>query len=228
MEHLSVIFAVFNGERYLGEAVESVLAQSHAPHEVIVVDDGSTDGSADVATGFGAPVSVVRQPNRGQPAALNVGLARASGSLIAFLDADDIWEPEKAARQAARFAARPELEYCLTRIRNFLSPEIAARREQLDPDLFEAKPGFSVCTLMARRRLFDRLGPFDTSLRHASKTSWFLRAREAGATFEHLPEVLVRRRLHAANISQTAAHRSVDEYLALLKDSLDRRRRGTA
>lgn len=220
---VTVIIPVFNGARYLGETIESVLAQTHPPSQVIVVDDGSTDESAQVASGFDRRVDVVRQPNAGQPAALNAGVALATGDLVAFLDADDLWEPEKTQRQVARFGARPDLQYCVTRIQNFLSPEFdgAAVRD----DLLAAAPGYVVSTLMARRALFDLVGGFDPDLRHANKTEWFLRARQAAVTGEEVPEVLVRRRLHAANRSQAFAQRSIDEYLTLVKASLDRSRR---
>ena len=96
---VSTIIPVFNGARYLGEAIESVMVQTHPALDVIVVDDGSTDGSAAVAQSFGDRVFTVRQQNLGQAAALNAGLALATGEYVAFLDADDLWEPEKAARQ---------------------------------------------------------------------------------------------------------------------------------
>src|SRR5436305_1029668 len=88
---ISVIIPVYNGERYLGEAIESVLAQSYHWLEIILVDDGSTDGSATVAKQFSPAVQVVRQPNLGAGAARNRGIALAQGEFLAFLDADDLW-----------------------------------------------------------------------------------------------------------------------------------------
>lgn len=221
----STIIPVFNGARYLGEAIESVMAQTHPALDVIVVDDGSTDGSAAVAQSFGDRVFTVRQQNLGQAAALNAGLAWATGEYVAFLDADDLWEPEKAARQIDRFAARADLSYCVTRMRNFLSPEFESHRAELSSALFQDMPGYCCSALMTRRSVFDELGGFDTGLRHANKTAWFLRARDHGAVGEEIGEVLVHRRLHADNFSQAHAQRSLDEYLRLVKQSLDRHRR---
>lgn len=222
--NVSTIIPVFNGSRYLAEAIGCLLAQTHPPAEVIVVDDGSTDDSARVAERFGPPVRVVRQANVGQAAALNAGLALARGGCVSFLDADDLWEPEKAARQVARFEARPDLDFSVTRIRNFLSPEFEGREAEFDPALFLDAPGYVVSTLMARRRLFDAVGGFDANWQHANKTEWFLRARERGAVGEEIGDVLVRRRLHTRNMSQQHAGGSVDEYLRLVKQRLDRGR----
>ena len=96
---ISCVIPVFNGERYLGEALESVLAQSYQPLEVIVVDDGSTDETAEVARRYGERVRYVWQPNAGETAARNLGLTAAHGEFIAFLDADDVWDSEKLERQ---------------------------------------------------------------------------------------------------------------------------------
>lgn len=221
---VSTVIAVFNGARYLGEAIDSVLGQTHPAIDVIVVDDGSTDGSAEIAGRYAERVRVVRQENRGQVAALNAGIAQAMGEYVAFLDADDLWEPEKIARQLDRFAARPGLGYCVTWIRNFLSPELEADRPTLNPALFQDTPGYAVSTLMARRDLFDDIGLFDAGWKHANKTAWFLRARDLGIAGEEIDQVLVRRRLHTDNVSQRHARRSLDEYLRLVKQSLDGRR----
>lgn len=102
---ISVVIPVFNGERFLAEAIRSALSQTLPPYEILVIDDGSTDGSAEIAESFGPPVRVLRQENRGEAAARNFGIEAASGDWIAFLDCDDVWQPEKLAFQAAFFAS---------------------------------------------------------------------------------------------------------------------------
>ena len=116
---ISCIVPAYNGERYLGQTIDSILGQTYRPIEVIVVDDGSTDRTADVAAGYGAPVRLISQPNAGPAAARNTGIEAARGVFLAFLDSDDLWHEEKLERQMQRFAARPELDYCVTHIRNF-------------------------------------------------------------------------------------------------------------
>jgi glycosyltransferase involved in cell wall biosynthesis len=221
---ISCVIPAYNAAAYLGEAIESVLGQTLPPRRVVVVDDGSTDGTADVAARYGPRVLVLRQANEGRASACNVGLEAARGDFVAFLDADDLWHPQKLERQVERFRQGPELGYCLTLIQNFVSPELAGRADGLDPALFQPRPGFVLPTLLARRGLFDQVGGFRPELRHAHDTDWFLRARASGATVAMLPEVLVRRRLHLQNLSQRDALASHREYLGLVKSTLDGRR----
>ncbi len=112
---ISVVIPAFNAERFLPRSLASVFAQTLPPHEVIVVDDGSTDGTGEVAAALGA--RVIRQENRGLAAARNTGIQDASGEWIALLDADDSWEPEKLARQVA--AIRPDTVLAYTGARHF-------------------------------------------------------------------------------------------------------------
>ncbi|PAY16601.1 hypothetical protein CKO51_25840 [Rhodopirellula sp. SM50] len=96
---ISVVIPCYNGSAYLRETLESAIAQTHPVLEVIVVDDGSTDDSADVAESLGAPVRVIRQKNQGESVARNRAIQEAQGEWIALLDADDIWHPEKLEAQ---------------------------------------------------------------------------------------------------------------------------------
>ena len=104
---VSVVIPCYNGAAFLREALDSVLAQTRPPLEVIVVDDGSTDDSAAIAESYGPPVRVIRQENQGESVARNRGIDEARGDWIAFLDADDVWKPEKLARQLA--AVEPDV-----------------------------------------------------------------------------------------------------------------------
>jgi glycosyltransferase involved in cell wall biosynthesis len=216
---VSCIVPVFNGERYLAEAVDSILAQTHRPIELIVVDDGSTDGSAAVASRYGDRVRLARQANAGPAAARNRGLDLATGDFVAFLDSDDLWHPDKLRLQLACFDRDPDLGGCVTQVRNFTSPELAV--EAPDPALARDVPGYSTVTLLARRDVFDRVGPFDCRRAHSSETEWFLRCRARGVRVALLGQTLVSRRLHAANRSARLHARSVDEYLHLLKAHVD-------
>ena len=116
---VSVVIPCYNREGILGRAIRSALAQTVPPLEIVVVDDGSTDGSADVARGFGGCVRVIEQPNGGAAAARNRGIEAARGDWIAFLDSDDEWHPEKLALQLAAAERFPEtrLVFCDTVVR---------------------------------------------------------------------------------------------------------------
>ena len=224
---VSCVIPVFNGEAFLGEAIDSVLAQSHRPLEVIVVDDGSTDATAEVAQGRGDLVRYVRQENAGQASARNHGVRLARGDLVALLDADDRWLEGKLARQVAVLAERPELGGCLTHGRLFWDGDgaIAAEEAAWPVERRIDTGGLIGSTLLVRRSLFETVGPFDATLRHSGSTEWFARARERGVIVETIAEVLIERRMHAGNHSRRRAARD-EEYVRLLKRSLDRRRAG--
>jgi glycosyltransferase involved in cell wall biosynthesis len=222
---VSCIVPVYNGETYLGEAIESILKQSYRPIEIIIADDGSTDGTVTVAERYGKQIRYMRQANAGTAAARNLGLSAAAGEFVAFLDADDLWHPEKLARQMACFRARPELDYCVSHVQNFWIPELIEEEKKFrDHRISKALPGYVTGTLLARRYCFNTVGQFNTAIEHADDTEWFLRANERGAAMELLPDVLLYRRLHYTNLSRVKASNSRDQYLNVLKTALDRRR----
>lgn len=222
---ISCIVAVFNGERYLKEALDSILAQSYRPLEIIVVDDGSTDGTRAVVANYGEKVRYFWQTNAGPAAARNFGLNQAQGEFIAFLDADDLWHVEKLIRQMTRFEERPELEMCLTHAQNFWTQELHEEEVRFrDHRLAKPLPCYLTQAVLVRRSVFDKLGPFKANFRHVHDSEWFLRANDQDIIIEVLPDVLVYRRMHQANRSRTLAAYSRDEYLQLVKSTIDRRR----
>lgn len=200
---VTVIVAVRNGERFLADALASVAAQSTPPAEVLVVDGGSTDGTAQVAEAAGA--RVVAQIGLGLAGARNQGIAAARNPLISFLDHDDRWEPAKLQRQTELMRSRPQLGYTLTGMRFELHLDTPCPAH-LDPDTLAAPrvagtPG----ALMARRSLFDRLGGFDPTLTIGCDADWFTRARDAGVPTAHLADPLLVKRLHSHNLSSDTA-----------------------
>ena len=220
---ISCIVPVFNGVRYLAEALESILNQTYRPLEIIVVDDGSTDQTPAVIRRYSDRIRSIHQDNAGPAKARNRGLGESGGDFVAFLDADDLWHPEKLERQAARFRARPELDVCVTHVQNFWIPELEKEKVRLQNHRFaQPLPGYAMQALLARRSVFERVGRFDDSLRAADDTDWFLRAFEQGAVLEILPDVLVHRRLHDKNLSRSALAYSA--LLQVIKNSLDRKR----
>jgi glycosyltransferase involved in cell wall biosynthesis len=226
---VSCIVPCFDGERFLEECLRSILAQTHRPLEIIVVDDGSSDGSAAIVRRFGDAVRYHRRANGGPAAACNTGLALATGDFVAFLEQDDLWLEGKLDRQLAEFTARPDLDYCVTYIQNFWVPELQEEAQRSrDHPAMQPVPGYVVQTLLAHRRAFDSVGGFDESLRFACASDWFIRAAERGARGALVPEVLTRRRLHENNFSRRHREASRDQFLHVLKAMLDRRRRGPA
>jgi len=211
---ISCIVPVFNGERYLTEALESILKQTYRPLEIIVADDGSTDGTATLVASYGDQVRYLFQPNAGVAAACNLGVRASRGEFIAFLAADDLWHPQKLVLQMSQFQNRPELDLCLTHMQNFWIPELRTEAERFrDQPLAQPWPGYLPQALLARRAVFETVGLFDNTLRYEDAKDWFLRAAECGTVMELLPDVLVYRRLHRANISREKAIASPVELL---------------
>ena len=223
---VSCIVPAYNAERWLGDALESVFAQTHAPIETIVVDDGSTDGTAGVLERYGERIVGLRQPNAGPAAALNRGILASRGEYIAFLDADDLWPPRKLELQMARFRAVPELAACYGLVQNFWDDSVKIEAEALRGHrILDPVPGLVTGTLLARRSTFGRLGPF-VDQRHAYALDWALRLRHEELLHEVLDEVLLLRRYHEWNMSRDGGARSREQVLDLLKRNLDARRGG--
>jgi glycosyltransferase involved in cell wall biosynthesis len=202
---VSVVIPVRNGVRYLREAIESVLAQGQANVEVIVVDNGSTDGSSALAEGFGAPVNVVVEAQPGAAHARNLGVKLARGEYLAFLDADDVWLPGKLSRQLAALQARPDLDMVFTFGENFLSQDLTeAQRKAVQ---FVSGPGPFVIpsAMLARRKSFVRIGPLP-DLREGEFIAWYGLALARGIHSEVIPEVLLLRRVHMANSTRLDTH----------------------
>lgn len=225
---VSCIVPVFNGEKYLAEALDSIIQQTYQPLEIIVADDGSTDETPTVVARYGDQIRCLRQNNSGVSIARNLGLSVARGEFVAFLDADDLWHPDKLERQMARFEARPELDLCVTHLQNFWIPELEEEKTRFQNHrLAEVLPGFAMQTLVARRAFFEKVGGFNAAFKMGEDIEWFLRAAEQGAVMELLPDLLVRRRLHENNLSMhpgTRMQKGLLEIVKVVKGSLDRRR----
>ena len=223
MSLVSVVVPVFNGERHLGETVESVLDQSYDALELVVVDDGSTDRSAAVVAGFADPrIRLLRRTNAGTGAARNAGVAAARGELIAHLDADDLWSRSKLELQVGLLARRPEIDVVGGRVEEFVDPGLPeeVRRRMRAPR--GPLPGTVVQALLVRREAHRRVGPFETSWAVGQDLAWVMRAGEILA-FAQLEETVLHRRLHGANKGllrpDLAAQRC-----RIIKEALDRRR----
>ncbi len=207
---VSVVIPAYNAATFLGEAIESVFAQDGPALEVIVVDDGSTDATGAVAASF-AEVRVIAQANGGIAAARNTGLREASAPVVAFLDADDIWP---AGRLAALHAALTgEVDAVFGQAVQF-----GEGREETTP-----QPALLAGTMLIRRESVARIGDFDEAVKMGEFVDWWARAEEAGVRWRQIPDVVLRRRIHATNTGIVQAANRVD-YARVLRAALERRR----
>lgn len=220
---VSVIIPVYNCERYLAQAIESVLAQTYRPIEIIVVDDGSTDRSADVAKRFAVPVRYCFQSHSGSGAARNRGIRMATGSHFAFLDADDLWVQDKLACQMKAFNNDSELDMVFGHTRQFYSPDLVTSLKAKMHYTQEVMPAYTPSSLLVKRTAFFRVGFFSTNWRVGEFMDWYLKAMELRLKSLMLPAVMLQRRLHCNNTGIRNRDSKAD-YLRILKASLDRRR----
>jgi glycosyltransferase involved in cell wall biosynthesis len=223
---VSVVLIVRNGALYIREAIRSVMRSQRRPLEIIVVDAGSTD--ATVAIALEEPlVRVVAQQSRGIPTAYNEGIAAARGEFIAFISHDDLWVDGKLDAQLALMEAQPGLDLTVTLVQHFLA-EGAMIPPGFRPELLERPvPGLIMEALMVRRRVFDQIGLFDPAFSAGEDSDWFARAKDAGVSMAVLPEVFVRKRVHATNFSINAPELN-RHLLRALRQSVGRKHRAAA
>jgi len=226
---VSVVIPSYNSAEFVGEAVQSVLRQSWPHREVIVVDDGSTDETRSRLGRFGDAISVIGQEHRGPASARNAGIRGARGDLIAFLDADDLWMPEKLERSVEALDRRPDAGVVFTAVRiheldtglRYELPQYA-HDGWMAKDLFLECRGVNTSTLVVRREALERVGSFDEELFRAQDWDLMLRLAEA-YEYVRVPEVLTERRLHSRSLSVTHAHLYKEYNLRVLEKALERR-----
>lgn len=219
---MSVVVPVRNGAAYLADAVRSVLGQSYGRREVIVVDDGSQDETPRVAARFGPEIRYAKQQPAGIGAARNHGVELSTGALLAFLDADDLFAPDRLERQVSALGRDPSLEAVFGKVTEFLDPALpeGVRATMRSPR--EAFPSHMVWAMLIRREAFDRVGAFGTGY-EVEAVEWYSRALGVGLRSVMLDGVVLRRRLHGAN----AGLRSRDvreDYVRVAREALERRR----
>lgn len=222
---VSVVIPVFNGERFLREAVQSVLTQNYSPLEIIIVDDGSTDGTATVARSLPETVRYLHQSNQGAAAARNRGIEHAQGSLIAFADADDLWPEAKLELQVTYLINDTAIEIVMGRTQQVRLSATVNGETQAEEF---AEPAFSVNlgSAVIRKSLFERVGLFNETMRYSEDVDWFMRAREGGAAIFTIDAVTLFYRQHDENMTRGKSASDLN-VLKALKKSLDRRRERT-
>jgi len=224
IHRVSVVMPVYNGELHVAEAIESVLGQTQPPDELVVVDDGSTDGTPQILDRYGSRIVRLRQSHAGAAAAVNRGLGVATGDVLGFQDADDIWCRDKLSRQLESLDARPEIDAVFGMACQFVSPEVPeSRKAALAPKIGIGRGELRPCMLI-RRGAFHRIGPFDPALSATAFIEWLGRAKRMGLRYSMLDEVVLLRRLHLSNYSRVNL-KERDQDMLLGLHSLIRARR---
>lgn len=209
---LTVVMPLFDAAEWVGEAIESVLDNADRLLEVLVVDDGSTDGGGEIARAFGPPVRVIEQDNRGPAAARNVAIQQARGDVVGFLDADDIWTagvPDPRIELIASGGA--------DLVVGLVQPVTVGLQPWADP-----KPGVLAGAVVARRSVFSEHGMLDEERIHGEDVDWMQRMREAGVRGAQVQVVtsLYRRREGSLTQDRGSNRQAMTQ---LIHDSLKRR-----
>lgn len=216
---VSVVIPAFNAGRYLRSALGSVLGQTWPAAEIIVVDDGSTDDTAVIAATFPG-VRLIGKAHSGIAATRNAGVAEASHDYLAFLDADDLWMPEKLEKQFAFLASNPDIAGVFGKVRQFVSPELPdeerARYRVSDQEM----AGYHAGALLVERQAFVGIGGFSESLAAGEFIEWMVRARQRGLDLPMLDEVVMLRRIHGANTVLSDRAALNDAYLQVIRNKL--------
>lgn len=233
---ISTIIPVYNGERFLTEAITSVLQQNYPASEIIVVDDGSTDDTAQVVAGFGQQVRYCYQPNQGAAAARNHGIAEAKGEWLAFLDSDDWWAAGRLCRQVALLQARPTAKviWGMLQVVRQCAPPVECSAPQFQPvgkPLLQTQFGSALIhhTLFAA----TQVGRIDAALWTNDDADWFFRLFEKNVEIVIQQEVVAFYRWHQSNLvanqrmgQATSNTRTTYGLLHALSLSIRRRRAG--
>jgi glycosyltransferase involved in cell wall biosynthesis len=219
---VSVIIPVYNGAKYIKEAVESVLAQNIDDLEVIIVDDGSTDNTCEVIESIVHPaIKYIYQNNAGASHARNTGLKIARHKFISFLDADDFWPKGKLQKQIDQFNSSPDLKVVGGLIDYFYMPGSEyQKRENIDGPVFNVQLG----GLMVRREVIELVGFFNESHPCFEDQDWLLRIREKKLPIKITDDVVLHYRIHEGNLTIQRGIKDLN-IIKALKLSLDRRRK---
>ncbi len=210
---VAVVIPVYNGAEFLAETIESVLAQTMQPAEIIVVDDGSSDDSLSIARSFSG-VRVIAQANAGVSVSRNRAVAEASAPWIAFLDADDVWDPRKLEVQMAAIRNSPKTDLCFTATRELtkksndesweIGPASRPPASGAVGRLLYGKLRIVPSCVILRRSKFLSVGGFAKEASPCEDWDLWLRLEQAGATFTALHEPLLLYRQHSNNTSNNS------------------------
>ncbi|MEI6331191.1 MAG: glycosyltransferase family A protein [Pseudanabaena sp. ELA645] len=220
---VSVIIPVYNREKFLAEAIDSVLAQTYRPIEIIVIDDGSTDKSGEIARSY-AETKYIYQDNQGVSVARNIGVDAAQGEFLAFLDSDDMWLPNKLETQINYMLKHPEVNITGTEMKNFMESGTEI------PSWFNFEEYVKVIektilfhTMVMRKAVFLQVGYFLPDFRSGEDTEWIWRARDFKVSIEQIPQVFTLRRLHGENLSWQTRLEQKTRLFQIMRQSVKRK-----
>ncbi|MDB9372549.1 glycosyltransferase family 2 protein [Nodularia sphaerocarpa] len=219
---VTVIIPVYNYANYIAATLDSVFAQTYRPIEVIVVDDGSTDNSAEIVRAY-PEVQYFYQSNQGVSVARNVAIAAAKGEFLAFLDADDLWKPDKLSLQIAYMLENPDIGITGTKSINFLESDTQLPPWLRDKPHWEEVREILPSTIVVHKSVFSQIGVFSPDYRASEDTEWQWRAKDANISIFNINEILTLRRFQGSNLSWEMKVTQKSRMLRIIKESIARK-----
>ncbi|MEI6407340.1 MAG: glycosyltransferase family A protein [Actinomycetes bacterium] len=216
MENYSVIIPVHNGANYISQALESILAQSYLPAEIVLVNDHCEDDTVAIAQSTFPGIEILHATLRGQSAALNVGVAAASSDYITFLDHDDLWPREKSELQYEILKRNPEYSAVYSQVVNF-SGEIKDAGPSINMGSARV-----LAAAFFRKSTFDLVGPFDETIPHHAIVEWWLRSDRTGIKVLEDDHVGLFRRIHESNSGVTHKVEARSTLFSILRNEIHR------
>jgi len=225
---VSIIIPVYNGEQFIREAIDSVLAQTYRPIEIIVVDDGSQDNTAKIIKSY-PQVTYIYQKNSGHGVAKNTGIQHSKADYLSFLDADDLWDAQKIEIQMNYILNNPEIEYVICNMKNFYQPDCIQNQEIKEKFPDDEQACYTPSGLLIRKAVISKIGGFKPEILEANDTDWHFRAKDEGIHMANVNKLLVHRRIHKSNLSHHRGleSRAVNELLQAVRDSVHRKQNQT-
>jgi glycosyltransferase involved in cell wall biosynthesis len=221
MKKISVIVPLYNTEKYIEEAILSLLNQTINIDQIIVVDDGSTDNGAEIVKKY-PKIELIQKENEGLKKTLNCGLSHATGDIIGFLDADDRWKTDKLKVQLDYLVNHPDVDVAFVNSERFKMVKLENGKSH--EEKIDVMSGKTLPTGLYRKKVFDVVGVFSVENQFHNFMEWLDRAQFKNINMVMINEVLYERRIHDSNMGIINKDSQREQYLATLKASLDRRR----
>jgi glycosyltransferase involved in cell wall biosynthesis len=222
---VSAIVPVYNGEKFLAEAINNIQQQNYQPLEIIVVDDGSTDRTPLIAREFQDLIHYIYSANKGPSGARNLGIKIAKGNVIAFLDVDDLWSPNKLQKQISYLASNPCLDIVQGLIQQMKLARPLVDEKKMDFQISSSPYHFlNLGSAIYRKSVFEKVGLFDENFRHNEDTEWFFRAWKNNINKLVIDEVTLYYRQHNNNMTLEPKSTVYFGILKILKKHLDAER----
>lgn len=217
---ISVIIPTYNHGKYLEEAINSVLLQTYSTIEIIVVNDGSTDNTADILKPYLSRIHYFQQENKGISAARNAGIQQATGDYLAFLDADNKWCADKLERQFQVMQQDPSVDMTFGHVQQYYCQHISmdAKMKLQCPE--EIIPGINASTMLIKSASFHKIGYFDSQWSTGEFIDWYIKAQTAGLKENMLDDLVLYRRIHEGHLNMRTK-RNFQHYIHILRKKLN-------